>query len=1484
VRSRRADLSLAGLLAAVCYVPLLLSKPGQVAADTKQYLYLDPTKLTVGAASMWDPNTGMGTVTHQNIGYLFPMGPYFSLVQWLGIPVWVGQRIWMGSLMLAAGLGVAYCARQLGLEGTGRGVAAFAYALSPYTIDYLDRTSAILMPWSALGWMIGFTALAARTGRWRYPAGFAFVVALVGGVNATSILLVMLGPALWLVHAVWVSREVRFRAALSAGLRIGVLSLFVSLWWAAGLWAEGRYGINVLRVTETIPTVARTSAASEVLRGLGYWYFYGWDKVQPWTLPAVEYTQTLWLLGLSLILPGVCLIMGMLSRWRYRSFCLGLVGLGTAIAVGAFPYSTPSLWGSVIKNASTGSSIALAMRSVDRIVPLVIMGLALLMGSGVTGLHLWRPRVGMAAMVACLGLVAVDLPPLWTGDMIASNLDRPSQLPAYWTAAASYLNSQGSSSRVLGLPGEDFGAYSFGVTEDPIPPGLLDRPYVSRQVVPSGTPASANLLQALDEPIQEGTLDPAVIAPIARLMSVGQILLQSDLQYERYHLPLPQVLWRELVPAPSGISQPKSFGAPDVAKTIRYPLNSELRLGLPAADPEPPALAVFNVADPRPLVRAESAQSPVLLAGDGNGVVEAAGAGLLDDNPTILYGATLTHDHAAFSQAMDSGATLVVTDTNALAVDTWGSLRDNTGQVQQPGAPALASDPSLYALPVFPNETTDDQTVAEVSGIASVQATNYGDSLSSTPEDRPVNAVDGDLSTAWTFGAHERVQDDTIRINLTTPVTTDHIKLVQAQLLGGLTRRHVTSVTLRFDGAAPLTVSLTKASLTTTGQIVTFPRRAFTSLELTADNATGGVDKNYDGLAQVGFSEIAIPGVAPVAESLRLPTDLLDMAGAKSLLHPLDILMQRIRAIEPPRHDPEPTMSRTVDLPTARTFSLSGTAEVNSGDSDYLIDQMIGLTPDGPLPKPEPASTPGPAVVLAANSSTRLDDDRQSRANDAVDGDPSTAWVAETGRQSGEWIDFDLSKPVTFDHLDLQVINDGRHSLPSQLTISTPSGSRTVDVPVPAVGQGRPQGSTSEVELHFAPLSGSFVKVTVDAVHQVRTLDYYSTFAGITDILPVGIAELGIPDVAQPGAPAQIPARCLSDLLKIDGRPVDVEVTGSVSGALAGDQLSIRGCGNSANGVTLGPGSHVVQTSVRLPSGWSIDQLWLGSAAGGSASVPLSAPSTSTTVSTPPAPSVHVLAQNRTSTSVEVDGTGQGFWLVLGQSFSSGWSATLADGKSLGPPTLIDAFANGWYVPAGEIDGPTVVHIEWTPQEVVWTAIGISGVAIGLCLVVAVWPEGSDPLGSVRRRLRRRARPTVPPGVANPPLGFGPQAVSPAALAGWGGARPRLWVALAAAVMWAVVADVFTLPAIAGAAAVAVLSGAWWRPGRLVVRIAGLGFLIALPVYEVDQQHAHRYLPTIDWPGAMSAANNLAWLALALLGADLVAGLVRHRWGQASSL
>ena len=53
----------------------------------------------------------MGTVTHQTIGYLWPLGPYYWLTDQLGVPDWVAQRLWLGTLLFAAGAGVVFLLR-----------------------------------------------------------------------------------------------------------------------------------------------------------------------------------------------------------------------------------------------------------------------------------------------------------------------------------------------------------------------------------------------------------------------------------------------------------------------------------------------------------------------------------------------------------------------------------------------------------------------------------------------------------------------------------------------------------------------------------------------------------------------------------------------------------------------------------------------------------------------------------------------------------------------------------------------------------------------------------------------------------------------------------------------------------------------------------------------------------------------------------------------------------------------------------------------------------------------------------------------------------------------------------------------------------------------------------------------------------------------------------------------------------------------------
>ena len=151
--------------AVLVYAPILLTRQGRVAADTKSYLYLDPGRLLDRVGSLWDPNIGLGTVSHQSIGYLFPLGPFYWFTeQAMGLPSWVAQRLWLGTLLFGAGLGMRYLLRTLDVRGPGVPVAVLAFALSPYALEFSSRLSVLLGPWAALPWLLAFMIRALRVG------------------------------------------------------------------------------------------------------------------------------------------------------------------------------------------------------------------------------------------------------------------------------------------------------------------------------------------------------------------------------------------------------------------------------------------------------------------------------------------------------------------------------------------------------------------------------------------------------------------------------------------------------------------------------------------------------------------------------------------------------------------------------------------------------------------------------------------------------------------------------------------------------------------------------------------------------------------------------------------------------------------------------------------------------------------------------------------------------------------------------------------------------------------------------------------------------------------------------------------------------------------------------------------------------------------------------------------------------------------------
>ncbi|MBV8950584.1 MAG: hypothetical protein JOZ99_06900, partial [Actinobacteria bacterium] len=387
----------------------------------------------------------------------------------------------------------------------------------------------------------------------------------------------------------------------------------------------------------------------------------------------------------------------------------------------------------------------------------------------------------------------------------------------------------------------------------------------------------------------------------------------------------------------------------------------------------------------------------------------------------------------------------------------------------------------------------------------------------------------------------------------------------------------------------------------------------------------------------------------------------------------------------------------------------------------------------------------------------------------------------------------------------------------------------------PPITDGAREGATQTVRLTFPPLTTRTVRITIE---QIRRVTAIPGDPGPQATLPVSIAEAGLPSVPRPAMPASLSGQCRGDLIKVDGTPVSVRITGATADARAG--LEIQSCSPP---LRLSAGSHTLQSAVGLDTAVDVDRMVLSSdpAGNGVPIAPLGAPlSTSGT-------NVRVTANHPTSVGVQVHTDGSPFWLVLGQSVSAGWKASVAGGTrgSIGPQAIVDGFANGWLV-TPRAAGTMNLQLQWTPQRQVWIAMGLSALAVAICIgiVVAV---------AVRRR-RATLSPSAQATSASHVLADEPVRVSP------------LWYAASGVPSWA------TTLVLAGALGV----------GTLVFSRIWIALVAAGATMVLARVPRARWIATVGAPVALIESRlahtpELAWLALAFLAVDLACGGVLAR-------
>ncbi|MGH8981203.1 MAG: hypothetical protein ACRDWE_09325, partial [Acidimicrobiales bacterium] len=635
----------------------------------------------------------------------------------------------------------------------------------------------------------------------------------------------------------------------------------------------------------------------------------------------------------------------------------------------------------------------------------------------------------------------------------------------------------------------------------------------------------------------------------------------------------------------------------------------------------------------------------------------------------------------------------------------------------------------------------------------------------------------------------------------------------------------------------------------------------------------------------------------------------------------------RVSPYSTARTDPQTTLSRAFTLPTARTFTLSGTATLSAFLSGIQLARLTGNGATG-------NGATGTGVV--ASSSSRLTGDLAGSAGAAADGNPRTMWQSGFGGKDvqGAWLQYVMHSPVTVDHLTLAVVADREHSVPAQVEITarTATGSTaTRTVTLLPITRSVVPGTIVHVPVSFAAVSGRRIRISFPEVRFRHGTEGDGT---PTAVLPLGIATVGIPGVSVPSAPAALPGHCQSNLVTIDGSPVTVKVVGRSARALADGEVALEPCGRDATGIRLSAGHHVVETALATTrahdgtdcassggcDGWNVDELTLSSAPGGSPAhighATLRATPSSTRSLAPPVPgkvpAVVTTSTSATAKNLSVHGATAPFELVLGESVNPGWHAVAHPAAhapagshevALGPSELVDGFANGWAVTPADLHalGATGAHggsdftvtVAWTPQREVWIGIGVSAVATAVCLVLAFVSEER------RRRWRaRRARGgrggrgvehtrahAADPIPVPEPAGARELDDRPTLSLPVGVRAQRLpWIAIVlVSVVTGALAAAISQPLCGVGVAAAVAAGLCIRHLRLLGAAAAVALLVAAGAIVVVGQVLHPAPSGATWPSGYTDAADLAAMAVAFLGADAVVDYCRRVAGRSSA-
>jgi hypothetical protein len=1227
VRSGRALPLALGLLALVL---AFVQRPGQVVRDTRVELSVDPGLFLHRVASVWSSTTDLGHVqSGQKVGYLWPLAPYQALAEWLGLSTWVAQRLWLAALLGLAAWGTVRMMDELydPRRGLAHAVAGVLYGFNPYVVTFVGRTSTLLA-YAALPWLMVAAHRGLRSPRaWRWPSVIGLIVASAGGgVNAAVVAWVVVGPVALVVYEAGVLGS-SLTDVRRFAWRTGLCVLVGSSWWMAPVLLQSSYGANFLTFTEQPNAILATPSMSESARLLGFWLgYFGFGSGEA-AVPAV----TPYLFNSATIVGSFAvplLAFGALRwtrRWSYAAF-FGLLGVGAVVFMAlGFPTRSPSY--DAVNWLYYRVPALQFLRTTYKAAPLLAVALAALGGAGAAALvrALRGPGVWLlgSRLPAWSALALLAVPVLWARPLLAGHaVDKQlayGEVPLSWRVAIADVDRTTPPDRRAMI----------------LPGELFGWHRWGGTIDPVG-PALARrplVIRELDRYADPRSAELQVA--VDDLVQQGR-LVPGQLDPMLRLMGVGQVLVAAdgkrvrngaLDPArvAEALAGQSGFGRP----AAQY---GGARRVYPAAGRAGPGKVLPDLrryvapgAEGPGIVRLHSRAGAMVLDGDAQGVVELAAVGGLDPGRALVYAPDLKRSELA--EAVRAGAELVFTDSNRRRRIASGGLTGNRGPTLGPNDPLRQDDPAYNP---FPAAGASGRTVAVYTGLRWLRANARA--AVPDPDRRPYAALDGSPSTAWVAGSPTG-ETRYLELSLKRPLAVRHIDLRPHFAFG----RGGGVVGIRVNGGPERRANV-RPGRNRIPLLVDGVRR----LRLRLLDGAAPFGSTIDGIA-----ELRIPGLS-VRESLRLPTDLADAARRLELSHnAITVALQRTTTDFPYRtgraaanRDAEPRLVRDVSLPDHRSFSVTGWASVNPRTDDRQLDRLAGLPP-----------------TWGFASSSRFEGVPGRRASSAFDSDPTTAWVADSDGGNPAWLAWRSPRAIRIKRLQLRP-GPPEYRSPSRLRIATSEG--PLRVPVSRDGA---------VTLPRTLVTRG-LRIEVAATRPLTRLQRARRLNA------VAIGEVVVPGLRppRPRRTGTFATRCGELTLRTRSASAPLVVTGSLAELDAGRPLQLAGCGARPK-LSLPAGRRTVTATsghIMRP-----DHLRLHAAA--------PAPLARAAAASPRVVDSGDAHEGRRE-NVKLD-VGVPSWLVLGESYSRGWRAWCRDAGghegTLGAPTPIDGFANGWRVDRG---------------------------------------------------------------------------------------------------------------------------------------------------------------------------------------------------------